>query len=212
MIKVFYDGWGFIYNIEEDRRVGIPIASSDNFFCLMADNERRLNVIGDAEIGVLGIVHDDKFCFLLTDEKGKLSPIEINKEKDIHKHPTNGNALKLLFDDDALPTVIEPTENETTVLHDDEPKEKPPRKVKPLEREANEGLLLIYEIFNHYSIEYLSDMSAIKAWNNITSKKFTSEYVATIAENKKWITLINDDRLNKSDFLEKYRKRFELVG
>jgi hypothetical protein len=99
MIKVFYDGWGVVYDIKEDRRKGFPMASSDGFFCLMPDNERRLNLIGDGEIGVLAVIPDDNFCFLLTDEKGNLSPIKINKETDIHKHPTNGNALRLIFDD-----------------------------------------------------------------------------------------------------------------
>lgn len=87
--------------------------------------------------------------------------------------------------------------------------EKPVKKLKPLERESSEALLLIYEICDHYKVKSSSDMAATKAWNNIITNDFKSEYVATVSESNKTIELKGGSKLNKSDFLEKYRKRFE---
>lgn len=86
---------------------------------------------------------------------------------------------------------------------------KPRKRLIPKERDATEGLLLIYELLDYYNIEYLDELPALAAWGRIVSGEFTSELIQDIAENKKSVMLKGDGKLNKSDFLERYRKRFK---
>ena len=83
------------------------------------------------------------------------------------------------------------------------------KKLKPLERETNEGLLLIYEIFNYYKVEYLDELPAQKAWGKIISKEFNSDSLSSIAGSNKSITLSGGEKISKTDFSDKYRRRFE---
>jgi hypothetical protein len=87
-------------------------------------------------------------------------------------------------------------------------KTKDRKRLKPKERDSTEGLLLIYELCNCYGISYWDELPGKAAWGKIVSGEFTSNLIKSIAENKKSIELKGDGRLNKSDFLEKYRKRF----
>jgi hypothetical protein len=86
---------------------------------------------------------------------------------------------------------------------------KPRKKLKPLVRETTEGLLLLYEMFKHYEVEYLDVLPAIQAWGKIINKEFTCDLISIVAETKKHILLSGGEKLDKADFLEKYRKRFK---
>ena len=86
---------------------------------------------------------------------------------------------------------------------------KPRKKLKPLERETNEGLLLLYEIFNYYKVEYMDELTAHKAWGKIISKEFTSDLIGSIAVTNKHILLSGGEKLFKTDFSDKYRRRFD---
>jgi hypothetical protein len=85
---------------------------------------------------------------------------------------------------------------------------KPRRKRKPVERESNEGLLLVDELLTFYEIEYLDELKGIKAWGRIISGGFSSGSIKGVSDAKKFITLASGEKFYKSDFLEKYRKRF----
>ena len=87
---------------------------------------------------------------------------------------------------------------------------KPRKKLKPLERETNDGLLLIYEMVGFYNVQYLDEMKAIKAWGKIISEDFKSDSIKSISPAKTFITLSDETKLTKKDFIEKYRKRFLL--
>ena len=87
---------------------------------------------------------------------------------------------------------------------------KPRKRLKPKYRDRSEGLLLIYEIFGRYEVNYLDDLKGIKAWNKIISKEFTSDYIKDISDAGKTIYFKGGEKLEKADFLEKYRKRFEV--
>ncbi len=84
-----------------------------------------------------------------------------------------------------------------------------PKKLIPLQREVNVAILLLYELFNRYNVKYNVDLKGIKAWIKIVSGEFTSEYIKTISDTKKSILLDGNEKLEKTDFLEKYRKRFK---
>jgi hypothetical protein len=83
------------------------------------------------------------------------------------------------------------------------------KKKKPLQREANVGLLLVYKLIEFYNVEYLDELPAVKAWGKIVSKEFTCDLIKSISDSKKSITLSGDENLTKIDFSDKYRRRFE---
>lgn len=83
------------------------------------------------------------------------------------------------------------------------------KKLKPLQRETNSALLLLYELFKQHQVVYLDDLPANKAWGKIISGEFSSDYIKCVAETKKAIFLKDEYKLSKNDFLEKYRKRFK---
>lgn len=83
------------------------------------------------------------------------------------------------------------------------------KKLKPLQRETNTALLLLYDIFSDYNVTNLDELSGIKAWGRIISGEFTSEHIESFGETRNAIILTGNDKLTKCDFLEKYRKRFK---
>lgn len=85
---------------------------------------------------------------------------------------------------------------------------KPRKKLKPQDRDVNEGLQLLYEMFTHYKVEYLDDLPASRAWGKIVSGEFTSDLIISISDAKKSIILNGGDKLSKTDFSDKYRRRF----
>jgi hypothetical protein len=84
------------------------------------------------------------------------------------------------------------------------------KKLKPLKRETNTGLLLLYEIFIHYQVNYLDELRANNAWGKVVSGEFNSELIVSVSDGKRSITLSGGEKLLKSNFLEKYRKRFKI--
>lgn len=84
------------------------------------------------------------------------------------------------------------------------------KKIIPLQRETNSALLLLYDIFEHYQVVYLDELSGVNAWGKISSSEFSSEHIKDGSVARKIITLSDGTILKKSDFLEKYRKRFKL--
>ncbi|MGZ3767659.1 MAG: hypothetical protein ACXVA2_23545, partial [Mucilaginibacter sp.] len=101
------------------------------------------------------------------------------------------------------------TPKNTVKTTEDNEAAKQRKKLIPKERDTNEGLLLLYDIFGFYNINYLDELPGIKAWGRIVSTEFKSELIKNISDTKKCITLNGGDTLNKTDFLEKYRKRFK---
>ncbi|MDP3876033.1 MAG: hypothetical protein Q8Q50_03540 [Methylobacter sp.] len=84
------------------------------------------------------------------------------------------------------------------------------KKLIPIQRETNTALLLLYDIFKHYKVVYLNELSGVDAWGRIVSSEFSSEYIKAVSATRKAITLSDGAPLERSDFLEKYRKRFKL--
>jgi hypothetical protein len=85
---------------------------------------------------------------------------------------------------------------------------KPKKKLIQLKRETNEGLLLLYEMFKHYEIQYLDDLKPVKAWGRLISGEFKSELITNISDARKTITLSGGEKLTQSQFTDKYRRRF----
>ena len=86
---------------------------------------------------------------------------------------------------------------------------KPRKRLKPLIRETNEGLLLIKEITSFYNVNYLEDLPAVIAWGKIVSGEFQSNLIKSVSDAKKSITLHGGEKLDKKGFSDKYRRRFE---
>jgi len=86
-------------------------------------------------------------------------------------------------------------------------KNKKRKKLIPKERESDDLFELVYEICRSKGIEYLNQLPQKKAWELVISGKFDSSLIKSI--DGKTIIMINDGKVVKEDFIEKYRKRFE---
>lgn len=81
------------------------------------------------------------------------------------------------------------------------------KKLIPLQRETNSALILLYDFFKHYTINYSDECTGLMAWDRIQTCEFSSKLIKSISKNE--IILNGEEKLTKSDFLEKYRKRFK---
>ena len=81
------------------------------------------------------------------------------------------------------------------------------KKLLPMQRETSEGLVLIYDLLEHYNIGYLDELSGMAAWGRVVSAEYEHD---SIEENKKtYIIFDTGTKLLRTEFLEKYRKRFK---
>ena len=99
----------------------------------------------------------------------------------------------------------EPTKNTFALIEKNDKKRK---KVMPMQRETSLGLLLIHDLIDYYKITYLDELKGLDAWGKIFSKEYKHESVKTVTN--KYIVFNDETKLEKTDFLEKYRKRFKL--
>ena len=57
---------------------------------------------------------------------------------------------------------------------------KPRKKLIPLQRETTEGLVLIYDLLEHYNIEYLDELNGMTAWGKIISEEYEHDSIEEI--------------------------------
>jgi hypothetical protein len=62
-------------------------------------------------------------------------------------------------------------------------------------------------MFKFYDVEYSDGLGATTAWGRIINKEFTSDLIKEV--NQKHIVLNGGGRLDKSDFCDKWRRRFK---
>ena len=86
----------------------------------------------------------------------------------------------------------------------------PRKRYKPMTKAASEGLTLIDQLCRKYKVNYLDELSGLAAWGKIVSKEFDSELIENIDDTNKTITYTTGVKQTKTDFLEQYRKRFEV--
>jgi hypothetical protein len=85
------------------------------------------------------------------------------------------------------------------------------RKLKPKCRVRSELLLLLYQIFEEYEVEFLDELEGPAAWGRIMSGKFTSDSIKPLsAENTKrsFLVLNGGEEVYRSGFLRRYIGRF----
>lgn len=227
MIKVLYSGYmvrDMCSNHHEYSTAGKAPEYVKEHFCLCDDDIETLNDFGSVKIrSVIGerldeydmLIYEDgddlplvKYSSFFTDSQGIETPFVIIKGDNTYSQG-NGNQLKLIFDDEEPQTNPEnsinaPADN----LEQQSNQTKPKKKLKPLEREISEEMLLIYEVIKHYNVQYLHELKAINAWNLIVAGEFKSDLIKSIADNKKRIMLNIERTFEKKDFLRKYNSRF----
>lgn len=88
----------------------------------------------------------------------------------------------------------------------------PARKRKHMIRATSESLALIDQLLDDYKVEKLSDLLPVVAWGYIISGEYQNDLIKEIigtTPTKKKILLNGGELVEKPDFLEKYRSRFE---
>lgn len=88
----------------------------------------------------------------------------------------------------------------------------PARKRKHMIRATSESLALIDQLLDDYKVEKLSGLLPVVAWGYIISGEYQNDLIKEIigtTPTKKKILLNGGELVEKPDFLEKYRSRFE---
>ena len=80
------------------------------------------------------------------------------------------------------------------------------KKLVPFKRNTNDSLRLIYNICREYKIQYLDELLGMDAWAKIISKEYQDSTIKSVDQS--YIYFV-DSKIDKTDFLEKYRKRFK---
>lgn len=80
---------------------------------------------------------------------------------------------------------------------------------KKMTRYGKLSLELIDKFQTFYGIDYPERLSGIEAWARIVSGEYKDDLIASINDTKKSLTLIDGEKLTRSDFLTKYRTRFK---
>jgi hypothetical protein len=80
------------------------------------------------------------------------------------------------------------------------------KKLIPFQRYTNDSLRLICNICHKYNIQYLDELLGMDAWVKIVSKEYQDDTIKSVDQN--YIYFV-DSKIDKTDFLEKYRKRFK---
>ena len=79
----------------------------------------------------------------------------------------------------------------------------------PQQRETNTFTDLVYQICKGRNIKKLSTLKGKDAWSLIITRQFTSPLIKDIDESNKFFILKEDNKkIDKTDFLERYRSRF----
>ena len=79
------------------------------------------------------------------------------------------------------------------------------KKLIPLQRVTNEGLMLIHNMCSYYNVKYLDELQGLTAWGKILRNEYQDELIVSVDKNHIHLKTM---RMDRSDFLEKYRKRF----
>lgn len=79
------------------------------------------------------------------------------------------------------------------------------KKLIPLQRVTNEGLMLIHNMCSYYNVKYLDELQGLTAWGKILRNEYQDDLIVSVDKNNIYLKTMKMDR---GDFLEKYRKRF----
>ena len=79
------------------------------------------------------------------------------------------------------------------------------KKLIPLQRATNDGLMLIHRMCAYYNVKYLDQLQALTAWGKIVTNEYQDDLIVSVDKNNIYLKTMKMDR---GDFLEKYRKRF----
>jgi hypothetical protein len=219
-----YKGYGY-WEYDSDE-LNMVIREGEQYmksclFMLPEDAEKEILHKGEAIVSYLLMskdsdINEPLYNYPCTDDEPRFvlcndDPIFENgyqqlREQKTVKYVREDIIPKLLSDDESKKQIIEP---ELEKIDCKQINAKPRKKLLPHLRETNSALMLLYELFGHYKVRYLDELKAVTAWGRIVSKEFKSEHIDSIADTKKSITLIDNVKLTKEDFLEKYRKRFK---
>ena len=73
------------------------------------------------------------------------------------------------------------------------------KKLIPLQRATNDGLMLIHSMCAYYNVKYLDQLQALTAWGRIVTKEYQDELIVSVDKNHIHLKTM---RMDRSDFLE----------
>ena len=180
-----------------DAKVSIDyaVANDDHlvhYYVLSLKNENwEISALQDCELIILS--DDLKFFQDLVYSKNNITTEAVDDSKDDLDITTDGEDFQLL------------QLNPATDLSGDIAVVETRKKLIPLQRATNDGLMLIHSMCAYYNVKYLDQLQALTAWGRIVTKEYQDELIVSVDKNHIHLKTM---RMDRSDFLEKYRKRF----
>ena len=180
-----------------DAKVSIDyaVANDDHlvhYYVLSLKNENwEISALQDCELIILS--DDLKFFQDLVYSKNNITTEAVDDSKDDLDITTDGEDFQLL------------QLNPATDLSGDIAVIQTRKKLIPLQRATNDGLMLIHSMCAYYNVKYLDQLQALTAWGRIVTKEYQDELIVSVDKNHIHLKTM---RMDRSDFLEKYRKRF----
>lgn len=214
---VYYSGWGYnIYfykdalnNVSYDRPM-----YTQGLFELPESAKKDFKYAGETYTNILfesPLTHPDIVKTYFSHPEDYTGKVQFHlceeweqNDDDAVENPIISKVVKFTLDD--LVNIIE---DDVAIESHAIAVSKPRKRLIPHQRDTTTALQLLYEIFNHYSVEYLDQLPAIMAWSKIIFGEFKSELIINVAENRREITLIDGEPIFKGKFLEKYGDRFK---
>ena len=180
-----------------DAKVSIDyaVANDDHlvhYYVLSLKNENwEISALQDCELIILS--DDLKIFQHLVYSKNNITTEAVDDSKDDLDITTDGEDFQLL------------QLNPATDLSGDIAVVETRKKLIPLQRATNDGLMLIHSMCAYYNVKYLDQLQALTAWGRIVTKEYQDELIVSVDKNHIHLKTM---RMDRSDFLEKYRKRF----
>ena len=180
-----------------DAKVSIDyaVANDDHlvhYYVLSLKNENwEISALQDCELIILS--DDLKYFQDLVYSKNNITTEAVDDSKDDLDITTDGEDFQLL------------QLNPATDLSGDIAVVETRKKLIPLQRATNDGLMLIHSMCAYYNVKYLDQLQALTAWGRIVTKEYQDELIVSVDKNHIHLKTMKMDR---GDFLEKYRKRF----
>lgn len=180
-----------------DAKVSIDyaVANDDHlvhYYVLSLKNENwEISALQDCELIILS--DDLKIFQHLVYSKNNITTEAVDDSKDDLDITTDGEDFQLL------------QLNPATDLSGDIAVVETRKKLIPLQRATNDGLMLIHSMCAYYNVKYLDQLQALTAWGRIVTKEYQDELIVSVDKNHIHLKTMKMDR---GDFLEKYRKRF----
>jgi hypothetical protein len=169
-----------------DAKVSIDYAVANDehlvhYYVLSLKNENwEISALQDCELIILS--DDLKIFQHLVYRKNNITTEAVDDSKDDLDITTDGEDFQLL------------QLNPATDLSGDRAVVETRKKLIPLQRVTNEGLMLIHNMCSYYNVKYLDQLQGLTAWGKILRNEYQDDLIVSVDKNNIYLKTMKMDR------------------